>query len=184
MNLTSQPLELPAGTTIGTFTSIDQTDVSEGESKQGDAVRRTRETWEVSEHLEAMFKQACKGCETGEQEDQLAELLTRYEAVFSKNDQDIGRTELVYHSIPTTEGTRPTRQPPHRLGPHKEQKVLHLARGMIKPANRAWSSPVALVRKKTPVLAILSELQEVERGDAARCVPATPHRREFRRPRR
>ena len=153
MNPTSQPLELPAGTTIGTFTSIDQTDVSGGESKQGGAVRRTRETWEVPEHLEAMFKQACKGCETGEQEDQLAELLTRYQAVFSKNDQDIGRTELVYHSKPTKEGTRPIRQPPHRLGPHKEQEAERqvqdlLARGMIEPANGAWSSPVVLVRKK------------------------------------
>ena len=153
MNPTNQPLELPAGTTIGTFTSIDQTDVSEGESKQGGAVRRTRETWEVPEHLEAMFKQACKGCETGEQEGQLADLLTRYEAVFSKNDQDVGRTELVYHSIPTAEGTRPIRQPPHRLGPHKEQEAERqvqdlLARGMIEPANGAWSSPVVLVRKK------------------------------------
>ena len=77
MNPTSQPLELLAGTTIGTYTSIDQTDVSGGGRKQGSAVRRTRENWEVPEHLEAMFKQACKGCETREQEDQLAELLTR-----------------------------------------------------------------------------------------------------------
>ena len=127
--------------------------MSEGESKQGGAVRRTRETWEVPEHIEVMFKQACKGCETGEREGQLADLLTRYEAVFSKTDQDVGRTELVYHSILTTEGIRPIRQLPHRLGPHKEQEAKRqvqdlLARGMIKPANRAWSSPVALVRKK------------------------------------
>ena len=54
-----------------------------------------------------MFKLACKECETEEQEGQLADLLTRYEAVFSKNNQDIGRTELVYHSIPTTEKTIP-----------------------------------------------------------------------------
>ena len=85
MNPTSQPLELPAGTTIGTFTIIEQTDVSKEESKQGGAVTRTRETWEVPEHIEAVLKQTCKGCETGEQ-GQLAELLTRYHAVFSKND--------------------------------------------------------------------------------------------------
>ena len=147
-----------------------------------------RETWEVPELLEAMFKQACKGCETGEQEGQLADLLTHYEAVFSKNDQDIGRTELVYHNILTTEGTRPIRQPPHRLGPHKEQEAERqvqdlVARGMIEPAHGAWSSPVVLVRKKD-VLAILRGLQEVERSDAARCVPPAPHRREFGLPRR
>ena len=96
-----------------------------------------------------MFKLACKECETEEQEGQLADLLTRYEAVFSKNDQDIGRTELVYHSIPTTKGTRPIRQPPHRLGPHKEQEAKRqvqdlLARGMIEPAHGAWSLGLGL----------------------------------------
>ena len=127
-----------------------------------------------------MFQQACKGCTTREQEGQLADLLTRYEAVFSKNDQDVGRTKLVYHSIPTTEGTRPIRQPPHRLGPHKEQEIERqvqdlLMRGMIKPANGARSSPVVLVRKKDRSWRFCVDYRN-ERGDAARCVPATPHR--------
>ena len=81
MNLTSQPLELPAGTTIGTFTSINKTDVSKSESKKLGAARHTRETWEIPDHLEAMFKQACNGCATRE-EGQLADLLTRYETFF------------------------------------------------------------------------------------------------------
>ena len=89
LNPTSQPLELPAGTTIGTFTSIDQQDISDNESNPEGAARRTRETWEVPEHIEAMFEQACKGCATKEQEGQLAELLNRYQTVFSKNDQDV-----------------------------------------------------------------------------------------------
>ena len=153
LNPTSQPLELPAGTTIGTFTSIDQQDISDNENNSEGAARCTGETWEVPEHLEAMFEQACKGCTTKEQEGQLAELLNRYQTVFSKNDQDVGRTELVHHSIPTAEGTRPIRQPPHRLGPQKEQEAERqvqdlLERGMIEPANGAWSSPVVLVCKK------------------------------------
>ena len=39
MNPTSQALKLPAGTTIGMLTSIDQTDVSEGESQHDEAAR-------------------------------------------------------------------------------------------------------------------------------------------------
>ena len=74
-NPTSQPLELPAGITIGTFTNIDQQDISDNESNSEGAARRTERTWEVSEHLEAMFEQACKGCASKEQEGQLAELL-------------------------------------------------------------------------------------------------------------
>ena len=57
--------------------------------------------------FQSMFEQACKGCALKEQEGQLAELLNRYQTVFSKNDQYVGRTELVHHSIPTAEGTRP-----------------------------------------------------------------------------
>ena len=89
-----------------------------------------------------MFRQACQGCKTRQQEGQLADLLTRYEAVFSKNDQDVGRTKLVHYSIPTTEGTRSIRQPPYRFGPHKVQELL--VRGMIELANGAWNSPVVL----------------------------------------
>ena len=82
-------MELPDGTTIGLFTSIDQIDVGKETSKQVGAVRHTRETWEILKHLEAMFKQICKECAMREQEGQLADLLTQHEAVFSKNDQDV-----------------------------------------------------------------------------------------------
>ena len=150
---TSQPLELPAGTNIGTFTSIDQKDISQNESSQAGAARCTGKTLEITEHIEAMFKQACKSCATKKQESQLAELLSRYQTVFSKDDQDVERTELVYHSISTAEGTRPIRQPPHRLGPQIKQEAERqvqdlLSRGMIEPTNEAWSSSVVLERKK------------------------------------
>ena len=51
------------------------------------------------------------------------------------------------------EGTRPIRQPPHRLGPEKEAEAEKqvkelLEKGLIEPAGGAWSSPVVLIRKK------------------------------------
>ena len=83
----------------------------------------------------------------------LANLLRRYGEVFSKDSGDIGRTSLVEHSIPVVEGTRPIRQPPHRLGPHKEAEAERqvqdlLTKGLIEPSSGAWSAPVVLVRKK------------------------------------
>ena len=44
LNPSSQPLELPAGTKIGTFTSIDQQDISDNESNPEGAARCTGET--------------------------------------------------------------------------------------------------------------------------------------------
>ena len=153
INPTNQPLELAAGLTIGTFTSIDPQDITDNEGKQMGSERRTPATAKVPEHLEAMFQKACQDGVSKEQARRLAELLDQYQDVFSRNDQDVGRTDLVKHSIPVQEGTRPIRQPPHRLGPQKEQEAERqiqdlLARGMIEPASGAWSSPVVLVKKK------------------------------------
>ena len=76
----------------------------------------TGETWKIPEQIEAMFKQACKGCATKEQKGQLSGLLNRYQTVFTKDDQDAGRMELVYHNTSTAEETCPIQQPPYRLG--------------------------------------------------------------------
>ena len=67
-----------------------------------------------------MFRQTCKVCATKEQKDQLADLFTSYQTVFSQKDQGDGRIELVHYSIPSLEGTRFIHQPPHRLGQQKE----------------------------------------------------------------
>lgn len=57
------------------------------------------------------------------------------------------------HAIPVEPGTRPIRQPSHRLGPAKEAEAERqvkdlLGRSLIQPASGAWSAPIVLVRKK------------------------------------
>ena len=84
LNLTSQILELPAETTIETFTSIDPQNISKGNSSQVKTERCTHETREVLEHVEAMFRQAWKDCANKEQTGQLADFLICYQAVFVK----------------------------------------------------------------------------------------------------
>ena len=107
----------------------------------------------VPEHLVKLYEAAKSGCEEPRQTGELAGLLTEYSTVFSTGDGDVGRTTLVEHSIPVEEGTRPIRQPPHRLGPEKEAEAERqvtelLEKGLVEPAGGAWSSPVVLVRKK------------------------------------
>ena len=72
---------------------------------------------DVPDHLLELHKQAVAGCQTQDQEQELAELLMKYQDVFSRFDGDVGRTKMLEHSIPLVEGARPIRQPPHRLGP-------------------------------------------------------------------
>ena len=104
-------------------------------------------------HVRPLLEQARQICDTDDQVAKLAGLLTAYQDVFSKEDNDLGRTDMGEHSIPLLDDTRPTRQPPRRLGLEKDREmecqVADLAqRGMVEPADGAWSSPVVLVRKK------------------------------------
>ena len=83
----------------------------------------------------------------------MARLLTAYRNVFSKGDSDVGQTDLVQHSIPLLEGTKPSQQPSRQLGTEKnkeiEGQVAQLVKErMVEPTDCAWSSPVVLVHKK------------------------------------
>ena len=83
---------------------------------------------------------------------EVADLLHRYEGVFSLSDQDLGRTNLVTHHIDT--GTaKPVKQQPRRTSPSKHTEIERqvedlLDRGLVKKSTSPWSSPVVLVTKK------------------------------------
>ena len=66
----------------------------------------------VPPHVQPLLEQARQVCETDDQFAKLAVLLTAYQDVFSKGDDDVGRTDMGEHSIPLLDGTRPIRQPP------------------------------------------------------------------------
>lgn len=105
----------------------------------------------VPDHLADLFQRSKEEL-TDEEATVLAKLLTKYQHVFSKTSEDVGRTDLVQHSINT--GTaNPARQPPRRqpLGKREVEKQEinnMLDRGIIEPSNSCWSSPIVLVTKK------------------------------------
>lgn len=72
--------------------------------------------------------------------------------VFSTSSTDLGRTDLIKHSIHTS-STSPARQRAYRTSPvlreeiHKQVQKL-LDADLIEPSHSPWASPVILVRKK------------------------------------
>lgn len=79
-------------------------------------------------------------------------VLLEFQSIFSKNDDDCGRTNMVQHRIDTG-AAKPIRQQPRRLPLAKQNEVTSLLdqmqrQGVIEPSQSPWSSPVVLVRKK------------------------------------
>ena len=106
---------------------------------------------EVPPHLEDLYNRAVENKDSGVKS-ALAETLVRHSEVFSKHDEDLGKTGLVEHTI-NTGNSRPLRQPPRRVPlafEGEEKKVIETMQkqGIIQKSTSPWASPIVLVRKK------------------------------------
>jgi hypothetical protein len=107
---------------------------------------------EIPEHLKSSFELWSKKLSV-EQRDELERLLCKYPHLFSKGEFDIGRTNLIKHSIPLVDGTQPIKQRAYRHGAVQEKEIERQVeklkeQDLIEEGQGAWSSPVVLVKKK------------------------------------
>ncbi|CAG2199880.1 unnamed protein product [Mytilus edulis] len=94
----------------------------------------------------------CSGNLSQEQKRGVENLLNEYKDLFAASDRDLGRTNLVRHTI-NTGNNAPVKQPPRRTPIHMREEVDRhiddmLERGVIEPADGPWSSGIVLVKKK------------------------------------
>ena len=87
-----------------------------------------------------------------QQQADLHGFLNEFSDVFSMSDSDLGRTNVLEHSI-DTQGHQPIYKRPYRI-PETQRKVVDVHvkdvanRGIIRPSKSPWSSPIVLVGKK------------------------------------
>ena len=106
---------------------------------------------ELPEHMQAVFDNNSNEL-TESQKIQFKNLLFKYQESFSQSSTDIGRTELIEHTIDTGQA-RPVKQRPRRIPLSKIQEAeaeieKMAAQGIIEPSTSPWNSNVVLLRKK------------------------------------
>ncbi len=124
------------------------------------------------EHLQPLMEWIAEDI-TPQEREELAAAIYKYQDIFSSGPEDMGRTDLVTHSIDTGKN-RPICLPPRRLPITKQdveqakvQKMLD--KGVIEPCQSSWVSPVVLVTKKdgsTRFCVDYRKVNEVTRKDA------------------
>lgn len=86
----------------------------------------------------------------------IIDLLSRYSDCFATTTDELGRSNIVQHSIDTSTHN-PLCQPPYKSA-WKEREVIQtqveemLKSGVVEPSSSPWASPVVLVRKKEGTL--------------------------------
>ena len=93
------------------------------------------------------------------------EMLKKNSKVFSKDDMDMGRTNLVKHHIKLTDPV-PFKEAYRRIPPQMYDEVkTHLQEmldlGAIRPSNSPWASAIVLVRKKDGRLRFCIDLRKL-----------------------
>ena len=165
-NLTAAPIEIKRGKPLCTLQQVELVEddqrcadnpVMTPDDVSGPHLEMSHENSNISISKDEFFKlfndlndlEQRVGVERAEK---IFALLWKWRAVFSVNDLDVGRTEILKHRIEMTD-TTPFKQRYRRIPPGMIEEVrLHLRQlldsGVIRPSKSPFASNVVLVRKK------------------------------------
>ena len=102
---------------------------------------------------------------TPDEKQRATELFKKYADVFAHDNMDLGRTTAIKHGIPTVDDKpvtqRHRRIPPNQFAEVKQHLQELLDKGVIRPSQSDYSSPIVLVRKKNGDLRLCVDYRQL-----------------------
>ena len=152
MNVKEEPMSLKPGTVIA---DLQQVEVVNEKVQLDSAVTKIKQVDDNTGSVPSYIQKLIDGVDDSIPESAclaLKAILMKHADVFSQDENDLGKTNIIIHHIDTGDA-RPVRQPLRRYPPaHMEAISEHvdnmLRQGIIEPASSPWASNVVLVKKK------------------------------------
>ncbi|XP_070571296.1 uncharacterized protein [Ptychodera flava] len=151
MNVGETTHIMQKGTTIALASGVDSEVTPHQRPVETSQPETGKPTTPVPDHLQALWEESVNelGTECGEK---IAQFLSKWEDIFSKDKLDFGRTSLTKHHIETG-NHQPIRQQPRRQSPWSREETRRLVHDMlekdvIEKSNSPWAAPVVLVKKR------------------------------------
>ena len=105
----------------------------------------------VPSHLTGLYQRTVEGMDKNQQK-RVANLLSKYSFVFSENDDDIRKTGVLKHRIPTADVQpiiEPLRRIPYHMQNEMDEQIENLLKkGVNTPSKSPWASGIVPVKKK------------------------------------
>lgn len=173
MNTGTEEVIVPANTPLGTLYTIQEDgegvyDIPSPPPSVQESDVHGNESW-----IDELQIQEAAVSETGKRA--LRRLVTEYHDIFSRCDDDIGKTSLVEHTIDTGDA-KPIQQRPRRIPLRlrdevERQKGAMLKEGIIEESTSPWCSPIVLVKKKDGSFRFCIDLRAVNAVTQNVCHP-------------
>ena len=164
-NIRGVPVTIPPNTDIGTFYTIQEDGSGMYEVLDGNDTTGHIPDNEKDKMIQDLHIDQSAVSDAGKRV--LKRLVTEYGDIFSKNNEDIGKTRLLRHHINTGDAA-PVRQRPRRIPLRlreevEEQKNKMLRDGIIEESSSPWCSPIVLAKKKDGSFRFCVDLRAVNR---------------------
>ena len=154
MNVSDKEFHLRKGVTIALATTVHDPDRAPESTSVTGLVNQTKvseHTDTVPQHLQSVLDESVST--VGEEHRQkIANFLCTWQDIFSRDNYDVGHTNVTRHSINTGDNP-PIKQQPRRQSAwtrNETKKLINemLEKKVVEPSNSPWAAPVVLVTKK------------------------------------